>query len=752
MSQLSIPNLSELLATLAGQKLGDQDVHLNVLDGRYAPPIQLQEENTTFALGIGGNFEIRVFNSDDDVDEDGVLVGAGAEGPQAVLRFQGGRVWCKYRLQVGADLSLGSVYKRLGLQLTGNQAVVFSTYRVHAPHERVSEVIAQDLAQLPLVFSLPPENRFQPQEAIALQVQNSLAVQATVQWVDLLAGAFPLIQRTLALQKVTGVVLGSNLSASFSLSLADQFRLVVVRDRATTYRVSYQKARSRSVGGTVQAGVQVALSTLDVLTGLVNELMTQLTGLGRQKLEQVVGVDGVQKLGDVDRKLVQQAADRLFPEGWNENLQQLQHRWQETHAQLKGILTKAAIARAQAGFSYEYSRVRTNELVLDLSMPRPTLDKHFAALRNFQADALLHSRDPFQVHTFLKQNTLEIKQAWGFSLGLGPWTVSGKDQKQFRAIEQLNERDQKKVSVLGVRVYEAGSGGWKRGETTRYGVDFNAAMDAFVDSPRASDFRYGLFLSWEEEHRTVRKPLSEETLSEWIDLATLWRAMAPSATEGLVQTLQTTLAGAEEVRFSCQLKIEPEQFERLLPELTQPQPDAWYRALGAALPYWHDYPGRTTVAERERLYANLWKYYAEHPQTSPQHLARIAADTLQKAGFQALAQREGEYARNRNAAGEPYLFGGIARLHPQVFRDWEQFNLGLQELQTGIAQRRPYESVLRRSFEKMEEFWEQALYVRTLGFYLLERAETLPFYALLQRTVQITYRQGGAEKTWLYGA
>jgi len=227
-------------------------------------------------------------------------------------------------------------------------------------------------------------------------------------------------------------------------------------------------------------------------------------------------------LAPTDRALAQSLIRRLGLDETSATREDLKKRVDEVRSSIVDRISDIAKAKVSAGFAYEYQRVSTSVHLLQATLSHERLrDLHDTLIRgNLQPTltAIMNARPGVTLQRYLNEKSVERKQSWGFTLGIGKWfSIAGTDSRTIRPVVRRDFQDRRQESYLGLRGYE---GQWMK-DTVKWSADFNAEMATFAHDPLVSHFALGIHLLWEQ----TTDHLSETDVDVLLDAAVLWGVM-----------------------------------------------------------------------------------------------------------------------------------------------------------------------------------------------------------------------------------
>ena len=148
---------------------------------------------------------------------------------------------------------------------------------------------------------------------------------------------------------------------------------------------------------------------------------------------------------------------------------------------------------------------------------------------------------------YLRQQSVERRHAWGFSLGLLVASASSTDEDRLRFVTTTGQDGQKRMAALGARSYR----GDLFGATADWGAELHAEMADFSASPKVSDFQYGLHLLL---HRNEK---GAGALAQIVDDAVVWGAIGEGDRAAVLEQVRAK-AGSGRVDARVELTVSEE--------------------------------------------------------------------------------------------------------------------------------------------------------------------------------------------------
>jgi hypothetical protein len=769
------------LAALPVLPLGDQTLtDLVTAEASYDGDPRLGK--ITFSFDASAQGLIRVCNSADDEDTDDGVLGAtaGEETDEALspaLVFDAEHAWLKYRFgglakgSVAAEFSPGGV--AVLPKVEGQKGVVFAYYRRHDPVEMAAAAVLADAVSLRTAFRADDALALEEGDALLYRLYGELSAGLTLKWSDVFTAGLSNLSALLRAGEVIALKADAGAEVNFHVGVRDDFRLVFTKGgpiggTPETVRVSIFKSKTRELGVSAKLGVSVEFADPDAVEGQLTKVYEALAG-------PLVG-DVDKLLGEADRAVSLEALPlelqmparllmtRLGLDPLLAKPAELRAKWEEVKGKVPGIIEKIAKTKVELGFTYEYLRVSTARTLLRADLDAETFRRLHPDLMVCRLEGLTEwLRDDAPdgaLKRYLRQKSVKVSKAWGFTLGISPWgvKVGGTDRLETSRVIQENVRGEQRVAYDGLRSYE---GVWMKDKVT-FAADFKAEMRTFAAPPVTCLFDYGLSLKWEWEEES----LGREEFAKVLDHARLWRVIAPNRAEQATAAAEGAFGQSATVRL--ELTLDQEALVGLLPLLVNPpappfNPPGGYNgfdadrrletwgaeSLAAAMPYMEMFDGRSDPLVRLHLYAPLWRRYFKEDSRSFSDYRRIAQQEiphLADALNLGLKNDEGLAAHEFVEAQKQSTFAGMIELHQGpggsssgVHRNWQSFARGLKTLESAARPNecRPFD-LIEKSFDDMSRFFTQSLYLRAAGYFIAEVARLTGKSRLLKRTLTVT--------------
>jgi hypothetical protein len=747
MADLNFINLNDIADLFGSKTLDDAAfIQMELLGAQIEKPIEV--EQVSFSFGALGNFHLQLFNSPDDQDPDGLagtLIQPKADG-----------AWLKYQVKSGLKASAAGELSQLGFDFAGEKSLIFNTYRKHSDRSQsIGKSVLKDLQPFLFAAQRGHLEKLQPGEVLSVHLPGTLSLALSLTWADVFTGNLSAFSRLLSGNEVFNVEVGASLKAGFTVRIQDDFSLVIQRTDADAYEVYLKKALTKRTGGSLTAAIGVEFSkpeaVVQVLVPVAEGLVSNLKG----KIKPILEKKPLDKLSAAEGLIVQELNQRLGLEGEAKTVADLEKALLD---KLGGLIKEVATTKVKVNFSYEYQRIESTSALLQATFSGQALLNYHRDLIRFRLDQLLsdiqnQSAAGVQLKEYLHEKTVERKQAWGLTLGIGKWKASSQNLKTVKEVDRTVKKGdvfERMVAFEGIRFFED----QLFNDKVSWMVDFDAEMTHFTaNTPFANEFRYGLSLTYQwQEAQLGESAMERQKLQTIVDHAVMWKAIPQEAFDPVLKQLQTALVQgkASDIKASIHLNIQPDVLLLLLADMGSPHlasqqmnTQLMAQALGASMAYLSQFAARNNVKTRAKQYGPLWLSFLQQdePDTSRQLRAEQARKHLKNADTQ-LAEEEGKAAGNSSTL----WYANLATENGSAKLDWHSFHSGVSLLQAGITQGRIYRDIIPKAFESMQKFWRKSLYVRALGYYLLDLTERKFLLSGIDSTLTINYQVNGEEK------
>lgn len=762
--KLAVENLVDDITPHLTTPLGDAPFVL--VDREVGRKLPIDVKQVTFTLA--GKAQVHAFNSADDEDPDGILGNERKQNDKpSILKdplnlrpqipFDGSDAWLKYRVEAGAK---GKAEKELekdlkfGFSVEAEAGLAFSDYRRHKRSETVGRaVLGLPSGQKPTGDLLSPRLVLFPKDvralgegdALAMQARGKIGASVTLSWSDIFSSQISGLGELIDAGDVFRIKVGASASVSVKVSIEDDYLLIFSRAGEGRLRVALRKASERLAGATIgfriEAGLEDPKAVEGVLTEAIEGLLSQKKGAIDKLLEAT-------SLSPTQEKLLDAILDRLGInnplESAQDKLKALKKRWSEFEDKVKKAITKAAETKASLSVEYEYSRVATHTSVLQATFDEGRLGHYHGDLLKGRFARLLadaENGDDVMLETFLNERSVVRTRSLGITLGIGKWSLSGKDTKRLISIRRHDPvADRTQIAYQGTRSYTARV----VSDSLTWTTDVQAFMPAFSRGADAGadEFRYAFSLIAEWEGKT-----SGDDIPTYVDQAQLWRSVTAGEADRVAEELHQEIGGRK-AKVVCQLTFGQKLLEAAVTHLEFSDDRRFGLALGAAMPWTEGFPPvRQNLFLRRALYGPLWEAYLANDQIGPSDLAAHAGRVFREHDFKDLARFE----QDLWTASETTTIAGLARLNGHTRREWRAFCRGMASLRTAIRSGASH-TAIADSYGNIQALFAQWHHIRALGVFLLDLVAGMPqLPSAIESSMTVSYTKGGRDESIVYG-
>ena len=737
-STVELVDLQDLLPLVpgTGTTVGSAALNLSLVKANVKAPFSVNAgPEIAFVVQAGAELTMRAINKGNE-DPDRIVALKETKTPSGELppqmKLSDDHSWLKYRVeaQASASASVDAGWFAAGIGASGT--VVTNDYRRHAHDTVVLSGVEVDVRNGPrFAVSLDDVINLGEGDAVSLHVGGELLARISVSWSDIFTSQLGTLTRAISSTAPIGIKATVAAKVQASVKLIDRFTLVFSRLDATRWRVGLKKADIKQVDFGAQVGVTVEIDNKEeisrVLDGVVGDLLgksfAQIQGL---LAKSSIGEDDLQTFADVFRRLglgngptladVKQALDRLQS---------------DVRERIETML-KEKIA---LGFSYEYRRVSSDTVLLQALVTRAALEEHHAELKRGHFRGLIDSviAEPsgvaprIEIEQYLNEKKVTTDRAWGFSLGIGKWKLTGRDRRSVVAVRRTTVdglHEQRSYQSLGA--YE----GNVFGEKQAWHVDFVAEMPQFSANqvPRFAEYQFGLSLGWEERNRTFDDLDAEQA----VDFAALWGICGHGDTRA-VEEMLAPFRGKKGVEWSVHLRVNDEALRAIAPVLAASDRTQFAGAMAASMRGRKKVGGVAGVGRRRTLYEPVWAFYLGAPNVpSGPEVSRFAQNLLRNQEPAAASDEEKFLLIDRLLTA-----AGTCELNPSTRMDADDFLRGIQKLAVAMGRNDADLDVVSQAYKSMVKLWTQSHHVRSLGVRIVDVARQVNKLKGVERTLTV---------------
>ena len=746
---LDFGDLDLHLADHASRRLDDPDLpDPTLLKRSLEREVSIVHDNLSFT--VGGEAAIDLFNAPGDEDPAGVF----GPPPKKSLRqttfavrhplhFASNSAWLAYRAAARVEADGGVKAAKFGLtgEAEGTASIRFHDYRRHGAGDLVGPTVARDLAAPRFVLSAADVRALSPGEALALEVNGRLGATLTLKWSDVFTGNNGALSALLAPGQDFGVKVGASLRARFKVEIEDHFLVVFSRRTPGEIRVAVWKSDDDALGVRARARIGVRFADLAQVEEALRAALDALLGAPLARVRELLDTPRVGDLDPRERAAAETLADRLGLTGRRLRLDSLRRKVDQLERDATELIVKLARQQVRFGVDFDYSRTRSDEAIVEVTLDEARLGRRFEdlhrALLSVDCERVLEegasgAANGVTLQRFLQQETVKRTKSWGVSLDLGDFLrMGGKARTYVRETMRRDRRlDRSRFSFTALEGY---AGRWGS-ETCDWKTTLSARSRAWTPgaAPTADALNYSLGFLF----RYAKRRLSKGDVARLVDLAVLWGIVTAGGAPEARAHLERVAGRRRHVRVSCQLGFTKSTVGMLLALLARADTRGIGLALARALPRVGGEPGRDTPVVRQFLYGDLWRAYLEDPALSAGEVAAGAAAAARRAGHAGLAGFE---RRMRHW----WTVGELVRRNGETRERWADLARGAAHLQDAIAGGGAHTGV-REAARWMSRGWEHAFHQRALGVYLVEAVRAHPhLWGAVNRSLRVEYRERG---------
>lgn len=719
-TELKIADPQTLVQNLTG-KLKDKNLKLDVLEAKVGAAPKLGIKDVSFGLTAGAKITLRSFNADGD-DDPGHVVGQKAKEnhPAPVLVPGPNDAFLKYELEATVGATGKAALSFAEIKAGVDKTVILADYRGHDPGDGVASAILADAAgglRVPLRWNDIIE--LGPKDALSYQVRGKLEAGIEISWGDVFTAALPALTKLLS--ATTPIRLKTNLGATLgaSINVTDDFLLVFSQPTAGRIHLGVRKAKGRNLSVGAKVGIDVGFEKPKELKEAVDGILADIAGEAIEQIDELLDRASLESLSPQERDLLEQVLERIGGAQILDGIERIKERWEALKASIDGVIEKAVNAKLEAGFRYDYSRIATDETLLEAEIDA-------GKLKGFHSDLLCcrlvdltsflrgASAADASVVSYLHETSLVKKSSWGFSLSLLGLTISGKDERKLE--KKISERIDGTYAVAykGSRSYSS-----ELFENSGWIADFKADTTEYAKEHRAGDLYYGfhLQLSWSD-----KKP-KERAIRAIVDEAIAWRVLDEDDEDALVEELLALSAGKTlGSRLDLQVNDLPTRsFVRRIAQSNEADA-AFARALARALPWWEDSVARANVPLRETAYAAVWEHYLANPGTGARAMADFTVAHLSKVST---AKKAIPWERRVFKDARVGSVAWLVEKNTETEKDWRSFRKGCAKMVEGIEVGWPHSTAVD-VHSQIQELWRQFHTMRAFGALLTDPSIGVP--------------------------
>jgi len=737
-----VQGLGDLFRKHGRKELRDPDLPRDLLEAKVSLGKDVSmggDPELTLSVGAGARATIQSFHDPHGIDPDGILTDPEDKAAHEIfppqLELDGEHAWLKYLYEVDLSAGAGIDPGDVGFTFDTERKLQVTDYRRHDADAVTMPALLGDVSTPRFALRVADAHELGTGDCIAMRFIGQVGAEVTLSWGDILASQFGNLGSALGSDEVIPLRISAGLKLTASVRFTDDFIFAVSRKAADRLQVAVRKAEQRKHGFSFEATVEVGFNDKQQVTAALNEIVAGHVGAPYEEITGLLETDLVDQLtstqaGVLLLLLKKAGLPEEIPDGINE-VRDLIGEVKDWLALLKSTVEQAieeiASAKIAAGFKYEYSRTATHAALLEATVTDAVYDGYHEDLKRGRLEGLLGAIQQgaagVELVSYLERDTVEINKAWGFTLGIGRWSIVGMEDEDVVRIIDRNLAGQRKFAYQGLRAYE-GKGPFSE---LRWAMDLKADMDHFSqhDLPTMDEFQLGLSFTW--EHNVE---LEEKEVDRLLDSANLWGVIDEDGFERVKAPLQDSLD--KDCRLTVQMRVPDETLRTMLPALRGALFGDLCGPLGAAMPWREGMEGRRIAETRRKLYGPLWAWHFDHPGTERQELADWVAEMLERNGHPELHEFEEHFDVIRSQT-----FAGIVELNDRRKGDLEQFLAGIKLLAQGVTEDLPDDDLIASVFDRIKYIAKQSHHIRAIGYYLDQIAHATGVGAQIERTASV---------------
>ncbi|WPQ63817.1 hypothetical protein SIO70_02955 [Chitinophaga sancti] len=740
LSQVLAPIKELLLSTPLKDKSLMANENPIVLKYEKSYPVALS--NVTFTFGAGAEFDVMLFNDEDDQDVDNIL-----SVKDTALTFNtSSETYLKYTTALSAKANGQISLKDLGfdMDLTAAGSAKSLFYKQHNNGEAINAAFLSDIKSFQTILRKDDVQSLAEGDALGFIVNGKLSASLKISWSNIFSQTLSFITRLLPAPVTLDINFSPSVSASFDVSILDDFSYILIKEAEDQCRVDFRRKIGKTISGSAGLDIKVGFAEPDQVKEQLIAIYDQISKaiFGSDSKEIVSTIENWQQ-GITDASQ-QRLIEKLLAYFGLENVPASANALLDKVLALKkkvidGI-TCIAKLNVEFGFAYQYKRIEENQTVLSVSLPTSSLLNYHEDLLKFKPatllDAMRNKSVTYKLHSFLQEKTLTVKRSYGFGLKIFDINIlSSSDYVDNKISTITNFTGHQQVKIDRTLGYK-----WSLGKAKGSMLgDFSATMETYANttSPSIQEFNFNLLT----EMITVDPKLSMEDLSKYLDAGVLWGSIREQDVLNLSHKYVDEGLIGNNVSIDTKLSFDHHTFSLLLQQIAK---YGWgdlnlklmANAMAASMSWLSIFRNRSSPSIRQELYAPLWFEFLSNYDMSTEisTYGEMAADYIKKKGDPQLAFFEGKSSN--------WIFGdsfaGVIRATNSLYDTLKDAVISLTTLQQMIKTNQGYD---KKRFEKcLNGFmlvFKQSYYTRVLGHFLLQHASVLGLKDGINSTITI---------------
>jgi hypothetical protein len=682
---------------LAERRLGD-DLATRIARVKVREPHSGHTGKVSYRLAENLAFQVDLFNERSDRDKVHGIVGRVPRriSPKnfrwyPLIEIGKSGAWLKYTTTAGIRSSLKSG-PDMPLGLKANEAVEHFYYHKHRRNKLLLTAVSGDLADLKSAFSLQDILSLDESQAVGIAASGRLRMSIEFRWSDLLASGMTRLAGLLSSSGPVAIDLPGDASVEFELDIRDAFRLVFLRGPDQSIRVAVRKSKADSVKAALNAGFDVKFARPSEIVRILDNAVSGLLGLSPDKFRSAVETlndrISLERLSSPEKDLLESLVEHLGLDDEFEKVPDVLGALNDIEAKVTSTITEIARLRVAMSFAYDYSRMETDASIYEGDFKRSAMERLYPDLLAGRFQVLLADakRHPGEIGTvrFLNEKSLVIRHSIGLSLGLGDWSVSGKESTVYRFLTQENSGKALRHSLLGSRRYV----GKYFGPLESTFVEFRGDMPEFKPAGEVigvQDFRFGLAVIYQDGKAWSRS----SRLKSFLDTGLLCGIAPEGDLDGMVERVRSTF-GKRKTLCKLTLRLDHSAVLGFCEWLAHSSAAELARAFAGAMDYQQKRPAVQMINGRRFLYSRFWQQALRSNWNDPYKASRYALQSLRPLDTSLYwSEKQSLRGRKKDPASVFMLF----RRNPGLLDDFQTMRDACAGLHRAFLQNGPFEEL-----------------------------------------------------------
>ncbi len=698
----------------------------------------LNKEFNIFSLVFNADVKGKttIFNDKDDKDD----LGNFTEAPFPAIGRDNAML--RYDLNLKLKEAVSGAFKKINLYFLSEQDVVISYYKIHTNTSTLQKALLQDIASFKTLYSEEELFSLAVNEGLAVKFNGTLDAGLNLAFSDVFS--WTLSQLAKFLPKGTDIAGTASAGASFSFSvkIADKFKLFIQKSEGGLYRVNINKASSHSSMAALHAGISAGINESDdSFTEFMDQILSALMGEAVDKIDNWIE-QGILNLGDTEKRLLTKVLLRLGIDSELLSRDLLKSEYTSLKTKItdkaKVILTK----KLELGVSYEYQKAVESNAIFNASMTEKAVQDNLKELLLFKLDDL-EEKDGITVSNYIFSGKESISSKFGFRFSFGNFDAYWFNQKKF-VFEENGNRIQGtyRNSFSGQKIHLQGGINKKQ-----WHFNLSGEMKNSVKNPKMDDFEFSSIVHWEDQERKTKA----EELADFVEMGKIWNCINTPFDEAC-KNIYKELKGKENVKFLCEIKISAPEMNFLITEMAQSSANDSVHSLISSMPYYSnkyrkELPGLL-------IYFSIWSFYLKNEGKGSSEVWANLCHKQLKDLFPDLAGWERSFEKGTTTIpGQQSCqsFVGLTE-YSGLADDIKSLQKGIKNLNDAIQNKNDYSAdFIEDTFNKIDNLvtssgQNKTFNITFLGRYLLDIARKLDLDENIESKMSVEYINNQGEK------